>query len=111
MRPRDLGVVDGVLAVGSRVEDAADAIDGLGDLLRRRALRRALEAQVLDEVRDAGLALGLVARAGADVDAHRDRARVRHRRGDHAQAVIEGALRVEGFGNAGIVVTCVQLNR
>ena len=45
----------------------------------RRSDARALEEQVLDEVRDARLRVGLVARAGADPEAERDRADARER--------------------------------
>jgi hypothetical protein len=50
---RDPGPVDGELLVGRGVHDTADALDRLGDLLRGRTPSRALEEQVLDEVRDA----------------------------------------------------------
>ena len=61
----DAPVDDGVLAGGGRVQLAAHPVEDLGDL-ERAVAARALEEQVLDEVRDACLRLGLVARAGAD---------------------------------------------
>ncbi len=95
VRPRDLAPVDGQLLVGAGVEDAADALDGRADRRRRRARFRPLETDVLDEVRDAGLGVGLVARTGADEVADGDRARVRHGLGDHPQAVIQGSFLVQ----------------
>ena len=56
----DPGVDHGRLARRRRVQLAAELVEDLRDLLRRVA-RRALEEQVLDEVRDAGPRLGLVA--------------------------------------------------
>ena len=56
----DPRVDDGRLARGRRVQLAAELVEDLRDLLRRVA-RRALEEQVLDEVRDARPRVGLVA--------------------------------------------------
>src|SRR5439155_9443133 len=72
VRARSLDVVDGVFAVGAAVEDAADAVDGLGDLLGARVFRRAFEEKMLDEMGDARLALAFVAGAGADVEGDGD---------------------------------------
>ena len=55
-----------------------------GDL-QRGALVGALEEQVLQEVRGAGLRAGLVPRADRDPDAERDAAHRRDRLGEHAQ--------------------------
>ena len=81
-------VDDRVLARGGRVQLAAEAVEDLGDLLRAVA-RGALEEQVLDEMRDAGLGVGLVARAGADPEPDRDRADVREALRDDALARVE----------------------
>ena len=56
LAPRDADPVDGRLAVGRRVERAADALDRLGDRPGRGEARRPLERDVLHEVGDAGLA-------------------------------------------------------
>jgi len=45
-----LDVVDGVLAVGAAVEDAADPVDGLGYLLGGRVFGRAFEEKMLHEM-------------------------------------------------------------
>ena len=85
---RDAGVDDRVLARGGCVQLAAHLVEDLRDLLR--VVRpRALEEQVLDEVRNARLRLGLVARAGADPEAERHRADARHALGDQALAGVE----------------------
>ena len=81
-------VDDGVLARGGGVQLAAEAVEGLGDLLRAVA-GRALEEQVLDEVRDARLRVGLVAGARADPEADRDRAHVREALRDDALARVQ----------------------
>ena len=62
---RDPRVDQRVLARGCGVQLAAETVEDLGDLQRAEALA-ALEQEVLDEVRDTGLAARLVARAGAD---------------------------------------------
>ena len=74
-----------VLARGRGVQLAAEPVEDLGDLERAVTLG-ALEEQVLDEVRDAGLASALVARAGADPVADGDRADVVEPLGDHPLA-------------------------
>ena len=79
---------DGVLARGGGVQLAAELVEDLRDL-ERRVLARPLEQQVLDEVGDAGLGVGLVARAGADPVADRGRADVLEPLADHALARIE----------------------
>src|SRR5207248_2016792 len=82
---RDPRVEDGVLARGGRVQLAAHLVEDLGDLDGAVAAR-ALEEQVLDEVRDSGALRRLVARAGADPEADRDRADAGDALADHALA-------------------------
>ncbi len=67
------------------VQLPAEAVEDLRDLLRG-VRARALEEQVLDEVRDAGAGVGLVARAGPDPEAERHRADAGHLLGDHPLA-------------------------
>src|SRR5207253_10359413 len=59
------------LLAGPRVDLRAHAVEDLVDLRRAEAVR-ALEEQVLEEVRDAGFLDLLVARSGADPEAERD---------------------------------------
>ena len=68
----DLRPVDRQLLVGRRVHRAADTLDLLGDLLRRRATAGALEQHVLQEVRHAGDLVLFVSRAGRHVEPHAD---------------------------------------
>ena len=82
---RDPCVDDGRLPRGGGVQLAAELVEDLGDLLRR-VVRRALEQQVLDEVRHAAARLRLVARARSDPEAERDRANAGHALGDDAFA-------------------------
>ena len=84
----DARVDDGVLARGRGVQLRAHRVEGLRDLLRVVGAR-ALEEEVLDEVRDAGAIGALVARAGADPEAERHRADARHLLGDHALARVQ----------------------
>ena len=70
---------------GGGVQLAAEPVEDLRDLLRR-VRARALEEQVLDEVRDARARVRLVPRAGADPEAERDRADARDVLGDHPLA-------------------------
>ena len=51
--------VRGELLVGRRVDETADAFDGVRDLFRRRPPLRAFEEEVLDEMRHPGVALVL----------------------------------------------------
>ena len=88
-------VHDRRLARRVRVELGAEAIGDAGDLDLVEALA-ALEEQVLDEVRDAGLGRPLVARADADEHADRDRAHRVDLLGDDAQAVGKCRLLVHG---------------
>ena len=81
----DPRVDDGRLARRRCVQLAAELVEDLRDLLRRVA-RRALEEQVLDEVRDAGACVGLVARARADPEPERDRPNAGDALGDDALA-------------------------
>ena len=84
----DARVDDRVLAGRGRVQLAAERVEDLGDLLR--AVRaRSLEEQVLDEVRDAGLRVALVARAGADPEPERDGAHLREALRDDPFARVE----------------------
>ena len=85
---RDARVDDGRLARGRGVQLAAELVEDLRDLLRR-VPRRALEEHVLDEVRDARARIRLVARAGADPEAERDRADTRNALRDDALAAGE----------------------
>ena len=78
-------VDDGRLARGGGVQLPTELVEDLGDLLRRVA-RRALEEQMLDEVRHAGACVGLVTRARADPEAERDRAHARDALRDDALA-------------------------
>src|SRR5439155_16528490 len=57
--------------------------------LLRVVRARALEEQVLDEMRDAGTVVALVTGAGADPEAERDRADARNLLGDHPLARVE----------------------
>ena len=97
MRAGGLDVVDGVFAVGAAVEDAADAVDGLGDLLGGRVFCRAFEEKMLDEMGYAGLALAFVAGAGADVEGDGDGVGRGHGGGEDAEAVGEDGALVEGL--------------
>ena len=84
----DTGVEERVLARGRRVQLRAEAVEDLGDL-ECAVARRALEEEVLDEVRDAGLRIALVARPGVDPVADRDRARLLESLGDHPLARVQ----------------------
>jgi hypothetical protein len=75
------------------VQLAAKRVEDLGDLLGR-VRSRALEEQVLDEVRDAGPIGLLVTRASPDPEADRDRTHVCEPLGDDALAGIELAEHV-----------------
>ena len=82
---RDAGVDDGRLSRGRRVQLPTELVEDLGDLLRRVA-RRALEEQVLDEMRDACASFRLVPRPRSDPEPERDRAYARDALGDDALA-------------------------
>jgi hypothetical protein len=84
----DAHVDDRVLARGRRVQLPTEPIEDLGDVLRGVRVR-ALEEQVLDEVRDPRLRGRLVARAGADPEAEGNRAHARDPLRDHPLARIE----------------------
>ena len=79
-------VDDGRVRGRERVQLGAELVEDAGDLDLVVALA-ALEQQVLDEVRDAGLGRPLVARADVDEDADRDRAHRLDLLGDDAEAV------------------------
>jgi hypothetical protein len=85
---RNTRVDDGVLPRGGRVQLPSERVEDLGDLLRR-VRSRALEEQVLDEVRDAGPIGLLVAGARPDPEADRNRTHMRQPLGDHALPGIE----------------------
>ncbi len=89
---RDALVIGGVVPGRERVVLAAIAGDGAREFARRD-LARALEHQVFEEVRDAGMAARLVSRADAIPDHVRD-----HRRaaiGDHHD--LHAVAEREGF--------------
>ncbi len=69
---RDAHVVDRRLAVGRRVERAAEAFDGLGDRARRRVVARSLERDVLHEMGTPRLVGRFVAGAREHVRLDRD---------------------------------------
>src|SRR5690606_28190845 len=98
---RQAGVVGGVLAAGEGVHLAPDRVDRLRDL-PGRPRGRALEQQVLEEVRGAGQLGRLVPTADADPDAERDRPGSRHPLGHDADAVVEpGLAHLVGVGGHG----------
>ena len=74
----DARVDDGVLAGGRGVELGTHGVERLRDLLRVEAAR-ALEQEVLDEVRDACALGALVTGADVDPEAERDGAHARRR--------------------------------
>ena len=88
----DLGPVDSDLLVGGAVEHAAYSLHGLGDLLGEGPFLGALETDMLDEVGDAGLGVGLIPRAGPDKDGHGRGAGVGHIAGDDPQARVQDGL-------------------
>jgi hypothetical protein len=88
----DAHVDERVLARGGRVQLAAQP--SKISAISCACSARALEQEVLDEVRDAAFERRLVARAGADPEAEGDRAHARDPLGDHALAGIELAYDV-----------------
>ena len=88
MAVRDARVDDRRLARRGRVQLAAHLVEDLRDLLGR-VRARALEEEVLDEVRHARLRVGLVPRARSDPEAERDRAHVVEALGDQPLARVE----------------------
>ena len=99
---RDARIDHRVLARGGGVQLPAETVEDLGDLLRGVGAR-ALEEQVLDEVRRARLGVRLVARAGADPEADRDGADTRNPLRDHPLARVE--LGEDVFCTHGIIPT------
>ena len=97
MLVEDAGVDDGVVAGRRGVQLAAEGVEGLRDL-DRGVRRRALEEEVLQEVADAGVRVVLVARAGADPEADRDRAHCGQRLGDDPRAAVERGQQVALHG-------------
>src|ERR1017187_1639540 len=79
---------EGHLLAGERVQVAADPLDRLGDLLGR-ALLRAFEQQMLDEMADAVEPGRLIARPHADPQADAHTQHVRHLRRGDCQTVLE----------------------
>ena len=86
---RATDVVAGVLLAGEGVELAADRVDLAGDVTRGRAPLGPLEEHVLGEVRDPVRLGCFVARAGRQHHDARHGLRVRHRRGQDPQAVLQ----------------------
>ena len=84
----DARIDDGVLPRGRGVQLGAHGVERLRDLLCVVA-PRALEEEVLDEVRDAGAICALVAGADVDPEAERDGAHARDPFGDDALAAVE----------------------
>ena len=88
------------LLAGSRVHRGAEAVEDLRDLDRRVALR-ALEEQVLQEMRDAGLRRRLVPRACANPEPQGHGSHRGHRLGDDPDPGVElGYLRFGPRGRA-----------
>ncbi len=105
---QQLDVIGGLLARGVGVDVAAHRLDLLGDL-RRGAALGALEGHVFEEVRDAVLLRGLVARAGGDIGAEGDGLDPVHAFGHDGQAGRQ-AGELDGIGHwLGCPETSVQL--
>jgi hypothetical protein len=83
-------VVARVLLAREGVELAADAVDLVTDVARRRPILRALEEHVLGEVGDPARVRGLVARPGGEHHEARNGLRMADRSGQQAQSVGEG---------------------
>ena len=86
----DPGVEGRGLPPGEGVHVAADPVDGLGDL-QSRPVGRALEEEMLQEVRRPGEGVGFVAGTYLRPHADGDRRRVGQVLGDDPEAVSEGA--------------------
>ena len=99
----DFSVVDGRLEAGICIQNAADALDRVGDQLGGWASLAALEQQMLDEVRDPVVRFILI--AGSDVDPHSDRDRpdMAHLFGHDPDAVRQHRLPVQRHGLDGRV--------
>ncbi len=91
-----LHVVAGDLLAGERVELASDRVDLRRDRARSRPPLRPLEEHVLGEVRDSLRIGGFVARSCCEHHEARDRAHLRHRRRQDADAVSESRLFEDG---------------
>ena len=91
-------VVARVLLRGEGVELAADPVDERRQVARARPALGALEEHVLGEVGDAAVRLLLVARPGGEHHEARDRLRVRQRRGEDAQPVVQRLALEHGHG-------------
>ena len=95
-----LQVIAGVFLRRERVDLAADGVHLLRYFFCTPA-RSALEEHVLDEVRDAGLLGGLVARAARQPDADGDRTHMRHPLGGEADTVGQHGATDVRFGHVG----------
>src|SRR5579872_3086597 len=84
----DAGEIGRLLDAGLGVEIAAGVLDLLGDL-PGAAAARALEGHMFEQMRKPMLLRPLVARPGADKNAERSGAQLRHRVGDDPQAGLE----------------------
>jgi hypothetical protein len=78
-------IIGGLLG-GEGIQVAANRVRRASNLLRA-AILGSLKEHVLDKVRDAVILDALLARAGAQPDAHRDRADRRHGLGENRQPV------------------------
>jgi hypothetical protein len=88
---RDARGVDRQFAIGGRVHAAAAALDRLRQPARLRVATRALEDEVLEEVREPGMGLVFATRSDAHEEAHRHGPGGRHRLGHHPEAIREDA--------------------
>ena len=79
---RNAGPVRGQLLVGGRIYEAANAFDGVGYLFRRWPPARALEQEMLDEMRDARQPVVLESRASAEHEHQAGGEAFRHRSHD-----------------------------
>ena len=84
------------LLVGRGVDEPAHTFDCVSNLLRGRPAARALEEEVLDEMRGAGQALVLQPRAAAEHEDEAGGQALRHRSHDHPGASGEA---VNSIGN------------
>ena len=84
-------IEDSVLLARVGVVARADPVEVEIDILGAAA-RRSLEHHVFEEVRNAGLGDSLIARAGPDEEAERDRTRGGTRFADDREAVRQGML-------------------
>ena len=109
---RHLGAEDGELSIGARVDRAANALDDLRQRTGRRVAARPLEHEVLEEVRQAGMTVVLVARPDRDEERDAGGSGPGHVLGHHAEPAREGPSADEpgdgadrGRARAGVAVT------